>query len=132
MFASLSSLGVHVSGGVVSGRGLPHGSSGVFSTEVVDVDQESVAMGSNHVPHFLIIETLILLQPHTHTHTHTHTREREREKERCWRGRGANIRRHQGSPGTVADALASLVRHPLLAIICSTIQFLAILSSATS
>ena len=79
MFASLSSLGVHVSGGVASGRGLPHGSSGVFSAEVVDVDEESVAMGSNHVPHFLIIETLILLQPHTHTHTHTHTQEKERD-----------------------------------------------------
>lgn len=65
--------GVHMRGGVVSGRGLPHGSSGVFSAEVVDVDEESVAMGTNHVPHFLIIETLILLQ------SRTHTQERERE-----------------------------------------------------
>ena len=51
---------------MVSGRGLPHGSSPVLPPEVVDVDQETVAMGTDHVPNLLIVETLIFLQPHKH------------------------------------------------------------------
>ena len=47
--------------GGAGGQGLPHCSPPILPAKVVDVDNESVAMGTDHVPDFLVVDALIFL-----------------------------------------------------------------------
>ena len=41
---------------------IPHCSIPILPAKIIDVDQETVAMGTDHIPHLLMVEALVLLR----------------------------------------------------------------------